>query len=219
MWLATVLFPDGTRKYGTYSTVVECLLSHLFAEMVPEGGTLPDGSTCHRAQVIGDHEPEWPDAERAPLDKLVPVVISVEPDQDTWHALYCPRRAAVLGPMSSYHVYALQRRFELVPDGDGVRHLRQAVIDATAAGPPDAACGRSVPGEPQPFHTPWRSDGGIGYVDVPGSDLYADWTRGDVCRVCLASQLPEVEEDPPPAPPRSPLASRSRSWIASLVRW
>ena len=200
-WLAVVQFPDGTRRYGSYSTVVESLLSHLYADMVPEGGTFADGSVCYRSRVTGEPEREFPDATPADLDELVAVVITTEPDEITWHALYCPRRAVVLGPMSPHHVYALQERFEVVPDGAGVRHLRRACPEEA-----DAVCGRAVSGEPLPFHTPFLSDGRIGYEDVPGTDLYAGWSAGDVCRECLVSQVPEVEDDRVPDDSRpSPL--------------
>lgn len=196
-WLATVEFPDGTRRYGTYSTVTERLLELLYSRMCPAGGTLADGSTCVRAQPVGEPDEHWPDAEPAPLADLVPVVISVEPDGHSWHALFCPARAVVLGPVTGQHVEGLQRRFELVADDDGVRHLRRAIIEVPHGGQvPSAACGRVVPAEPQPFYTPWRADGGIGYEDVPGIDLYARWRDGDVCRECLVSQLPDVESDP-----------------------
>jgi hypothetical protein len=197
-WLATVRFPDGTRKYGEYSTVVEQLLSRLYAEMCPEGGTLPDGSTCYRAQPVGEPDPGQSGAEPAPPGELVPVVVTTEPDGQTWHALFCPRRAVVLGPLSPHHRRRLQERFELVPDDGAVRHLRPVDVRVWPDGPPPvaAACGRPVPGEPLPFNAPWRSDGSIGYEDVPAVDLYADWARGNVCRECLASQLPEAGPDP-----------------------
>jgi hypothetical protein len=127
----------------------------------------------------------------------VSVVITTEPDKRTWHALHCPRRAMVLGPLSTHHLYELQKRFELVRDENGVRHLRRTTIEPSSDGPPRAACCRAVPGDSLPFHTAFYSDGRIGYEDVEGTDLYADWERGDVCRECLVSQLPHVEEDPP----------------------
>jgi hypothetical protein len=179
-----------------YSTVVECLIPGLYTEMVPKGGRFPDGSTCYRSEVIAEREPQWPDARRAVLDELVPVVILTEPDQATWHALFCPRRAVVLGPMSPHHMSALQRRFELVADGGGVRHLRPADAEPTGDRRPDAVCGRAVPGDPQPFHTPWRSDGRIGYEDGPDIDLYARWSYRDVCRECLVSRLPAGADGP-----------------------
>lgn len=195
-WLGTIEFPDGTRRYATYSTVVECLLPPLYAEMVPNGGTFPDGSACYRAEVIGEPEPAWPDTARAALDELVPIVISTEPDQVTWHALFCPRRAVILGPMSPHHLDTLQQRFELVADDAGVRHLRPAGAEVAAAQRSNAVCGQAVPGRPQPFHTPFRSDGVNGYEYVPGTDLYARWPHGDVCRECLVSQLSAVDDVP-----------------------
>jgi hypothetical protein len=57
MWLATIQFPDGTLKYATYSTVVKCPFSDLYADMVPEGGKLLNGSACYRAEVAGEPEP------------------------------------------------------------------------------------------------------------------------------------------------------------------
>jgi hypothetical protein len=78
-------------------------------------------------------------------------VISVEPDGDTWHALFCPRRKMVLGPLSSGHARRLQERFQLVPDEGGVRHLRRPGAGRSPGQPPTAACGRPVPGEPAPL--------------------------------------------------------------------
>jgi hypothetical protein len=116
-----------------------------------QGGTLPDGAECYRAEVAGDPDPEFPDAGPAPVDELLPVVISVEPDGDTWHALFCPRRKMVLGPLSSGHARRLQERFQLVPDEGGVRHLRRPGAGRSPGQPPTAACGRPVPGEPAPL--------------------------------------------------------------------
>ncbi len=215
-WLATVRFPDGTRKYATYSTVTESLLSGLYSEMCPEGSTLPDGSECYRSEAAGEPDPEFPGAETAPVDELMPVLISVEPDDDTWHGLFCPRRRVVLGPLHSYHATLLQERFLLVPDGGEVRHLLRADADPPLGQPPTAACGRPVPGEPVTFNLPWRSDGRIGYEDGPRMDLYAGWSRGDVCRECLVSQLPEAESDAGPARPPTPrpgVLVRILSWV------
>lgn len=219
-WLATVRFPDDTRRYATYSTVVESLLSGLYPRMCPVGGTLPDGSECCRAQVIGDPDPVFPDAGPVLIDELVPVVISVEPDDVTWHALFCPRREVLLGPPHYHHAHHLQERSQLVLDGDKVRHLRPVDAVPLPGQRPLAACGRPVSGEPLPFNTPWRSDGWMGYEDGPRLDLYADWNRGDVCRECLVSQLPEADGDDAPAHPVLPLpglAVRIRSWIGSAL--
>jgi hypothetical protein len=220
-WLATVRFPDGTSKYATHSTVTESLLCGLYSRMCPLGGTLPDGSECYRAQVTGDPDPVFPDVAPILADELVPVVISVEPDAVTWHALFCPRRQLLLGPPHYHHAIDLQERFELVPDSDAVRHLRPVDAVALPGQPPSAACGRPVPGPPLPFNTPWRSDGGIGYEDGPRVDLFADWNRGDVCRDCLLSQLPEADGDDPPPHPALPLpglAVRIRSWLSAALR-
>jgi hypothetical protein len=56
-----------------YSTVVEPLLSLLYSQMCPEGGTLPDGQRCYRAEIIGRPDPQWCGAERSPVEELVSV--------------------------------------------------------------------------------------------------------------------------------------------------
>ncbi|MFF5207840.1 hypothetical protein [Streptosporangium sp. NPDC000396] len=194
-WLATVRFPDGTRKYARYSTVVECMYDRLYSTACHYGDMLPDGQQCYRSAVTGEPDPQWPEAKRAPIDQLVPVEIGEEANNCTWHALYCPQRAMVLGPMSCDHMDELQYRYELVRGDDGVRHLCDFVIsDAREDRRPNAACGRRVPGQLLPFH---RIEPYLGMEldtlpeDLPPMDLYAEWDRDDLCRECLASQLPQ----------------------------
>lgn len=183
-WLATVAFPDGTRAYARYSTVVEVMFDELYPTFCPVGGTLPSGERCYRAEAVGEPAPRRPDAPLSPLDELVPVVICRDPDGQPWHALYCPRRASVLGPRSNHHMITLQDDFELVTGPAGVRHLRAA---AMAAPPP--LCGAAAAGDPLPFH---REPHYLGMPpptepEPPQIDLFADWTTGTVCRRCLVA--------------------------------
>jgi hypothetical protein len=152
-WMATVRFPDGTRKYARYSTNVESMVGPLYSAACRNGDTLPDGERCYRATVVGEPDPQWLSARPAPLDQLV--LVEVEQDHYTWHALFCPRRAIVIGPLSSYHMGELQRRYELVRDDGGVRHLREPfVFDGGCEGLPNTACGRCAHGQPLPFYCP-----------------------------------------------------------------
>jgi hypothetical protein len=193
-WLATVRFGDGTVRYADYSTNTESLLSGLYEAVCRVGEVHPDnGLLCYRAAPAGEPLPADPHAAPAPPDELVPVTVEVEPDGYSWHALYCPRRGLVLGPMSYGHARQLQEEYELAPDGAGLRHLRPADPGDRADAPPTAVCGLPASGPALPFHCqPWCFE--LPDVDdapePPRIDLFASWTDGTVCRACLVSQVP-----------------------------
>ncbi|MEV6846470.1 hypothetical protein [Actinoplanes sp. NPDC051411] len=161
-WPAAIRFPDGTTKYARYSTVVEAVLSGFYSDALL---TEPD------PPVVADF---------APVADLVPVTVTVAPDDRTWHAVVDPARNELVGPRSASIGYDLQERFELARDADGVRHLR-ARKDV-------ALCGRSAQGPALPFHRPWSLDGSG--PEVPDVDLFASWAGGAVCRDCLLTGLP-----------------------------
>ena len=194
-WMATVTFPDGTRKYTDYSTVVMATSPRLYAQSCPDGGILPDGERCYRATVIGEPDPIFPLAPAPPLDRLVLVEVDVEPYHESWHALYCPVRGLLLGPHSSFDHRRVQEEFELIRAADGVRHLcRQVLGPSSGPAAPNSVCGLAVPGEPLEFRQAldWPGRTGPEPVAVPPVDLFAGWGRPDVCRPCLFGQLDDV---------------------------
>jgi len=170
-WLATVRFGNGDVRYARYSTVVESVLSDLYPAANRDGP---------RALPAGEPDPGRPGDPPAPVDALLPVVITVEPDGATWHAVYDPARDVVAGPYSSMHCSRLQDEYYLRPEpSSGVRHL----TTGTAAG----LCGRAAGGDELPFHRPhWLVDAG---PEPPEIDLFADWAAGTVCRDCLLATL------------------------------
>ena len=204
-WMATVRFPDGAVRYAGYTTVAGALYNPLHREMCPLGGTLPDGSRCYRATVVGDPDPSFPDRPLSPIDDLVLVTVDRDPDHDLWHALYCPNRAELIGPFSSHYRFSLPESFDLVRDADGLRHL------CRHAGP-HSECGREIDGEPLGFYedrgNPWAPP----VDDSPprAHDFFAEWHAPDLCRPCLLHWLTTPED----APPAEPAAGTSRE-----TRW
>ncbi|MCO8277227.1 hypothetical protein M1L60_42295 [Actinoplanes sp. TRM 88003] len=164
-WLATVRFPGGGVRYAQYSTVVGSVFDQLYAAACFEGGTLPDGSRCYRGTVVGEPDGHDRSAPVSVPKELVLVGIETEPDGTRWHALYCPRRAMILGPASSYHQQRLREEFELFREEDGQRHLSRDGGDRTI-------CGRRVDGTAS---------------DEEDVDLYAGWGRSDLCQECLVA--------------------------------
>lgn len=169
-WLATVRFPDGSQRYARYSTVVECVLADLYPEVDRSQG---------RARPVGEPSPGRPTAPPSPIDELVRVLITVDPEEDCWHALFDPGRDLLLGPHSGYR--DLQADFSLVSDESGVRHL--------CAEAPRALCGRTAAGPESPFHRPLNPFGLLPESDVPDMDPYAEWVTGTICRDCLVAAL------------------------------
>jgi hypothetical protein len=196
-WLATVEFTDGTRRFARYSTVSCCVHDDLHAEVCRAGEILPSGNPSHRAAPVGEPEPKYWQAPMSHVDDLIPVRITVEPDDDSWTSLYCARRRMVVGPRSSHHGWHLQNEFDLAVGVDGRQHLRPVF----AAPPPDAervaVCGAFAPGTPLPFHR-YQHYAGMPEPErepPPLTDLFASWAAGTVCRTCLmtADVLPPAE--------------------------
>lgn len=216
-WLATVRFPDGTERYAEYSTVVESLVGPLRPEVCRIGGTLPSGNQCYRDEAVGEPLPDDRDAPLSPAGELVLVTVTTQPDDDVWHALYCPSRAFVVGPNSDFYRYALQEDYDLIRDDDGVRHLCR-----WASTP--AVCGAEPAGEPLGFHFPspgmhWNEETDGPYpTSPPAADLYAEWGAGDLCRTCLVTWV--VEPEPAAwAPEPEPAAPKSTWWTRLRRAW
>ncbi|BCJ43425.1 hypothetical protein GCM10010168_42650 [Actinoplanes ianthinogenes] len=175
-WLATVRFPDGVARYAVYSTVVEAMYADLYPTFHVEH---------YRERVSGDPLPSFPDRDLAPLDELIPVVITRAPDDREWHAVYCPRRSMVVGPHSPHHQWHVQESHDLVFGAhDNVRHLSQVNTRGR--------CGAPVTDAPLRYH---REAPGIGNPEwreedqPPAVDIFAEWTRPDMCRACLITAL------------------------------
>jgi hypothetical protein len=210
-WLATVRFPDGDVRYADYSTVVEAVYEGLYAGVCRVGDTAESGYVCHRAETAGDRLPSFPERPLAPIEDLVLVTIEREPDDTTWHALYCPNRARLVGPHSPHYRYHLQEEFDLVPDQDGVRHLCRGGGSA-------AECGAHATGEPLGLYYPsWgMGEPPADYPDAPEApDLFAEWDAPDLCRPCFLAWLtkPEPVAEAPAEPvPDVPEPVRWRRW-------
>lgn len=184
-WPATVRFPE-TVRYTEYSTVVEALDGRL------------------RPEPAADPLPAYPDRPLAPIDDLVLVVAEREPDHDRWHALYCPNRAQVIGPLSDHYRYRLRDEYDLVRDDDGVRHL------CRYAGP-RSECGRDLDGEPLGLCLPSWPGMAEPPDPPPAPDLFAEWNHPDLCRRCLLTWVarPGENADGGADVPESP---RRRRW-------
>jgi hypothetical protein len=209
-WLTTITFPDGTVRYCDYSTVVEAMVGPLYTEVCRAGEALPDGERCHRDCRIGEPLPASPRAPIAEIGELVLVEVEEQANHGTWHALYCPNRAEVIGPSGSHHRHVLQEEFDLIRDDDGVRHLCDA-------GRSPSVCGREVTGEPLGLYFPAPGMGG--WPDPPPApDLFAEWNAPDLCRACffmwLTKPPPVLPPDEPPVP-----APKSSWWTALRRLW
>jgi hypothetical protein len=203
-WLATVRFPDGTELYVDYSTVVESVCPPLHPSVCREGGTLPGGDHCYRDEAVGEPLPSWPDRPLSAFGDLLVVTVERQPYDEPWHALYCPSRGRLLGPLSGHYQIQLQQDYDLARDDDGVRHL-------CAAGGPRTACGVMVSGASFGLFRPAFPGSEEHYPQDPGPfpDVFADWNAPDMCRLCLWSWL----TTPPPAPPEpGPEPSTPRRW-------
>jgi hypothetical protein len=199
-WLATIRFPDGTERYADYSTVVESTYNPLYPEVCRIGETLPSGDQCYRDKAVGEPLPYDRDAPLSPAGEMVLVSVTQQPDEDVWHALYCPASAMLVGPLSDFYRYSLQEDYDLIRDGDGVRHL------CRWADPP-AVCGAEPDGE--------RPHGGD-EADAPAPDMFAEWNAPDMCRTCLLTWLlepePTVTPEPRPEPPSTWWTRLKRAW-------
>ncbi|WP_433792597.1 hypothetical protein [Actinoplanes sp. CA-252034] len=214
-WLATIRFPDGTERYADYSTVVESMCHPLYPEVCRTGEILPSGDECHRDEAVGEPLPYDRGAPISPVDELVLVTVAQQPDDDVWHALYCPSSAMVVGPLSDFYRYALQEDYDLIRDGDGVRHLCR-----WARSP--AVCGAEPAGDRSGLYFPspgmhWSEETDGPYPESPHApDLFAEWNAPDVCRPCLLAWLREPEptaaEEPLREPPSTWWTRVKRSW-------
>ncbi|GAA2846359.1 hypothetical protein Acy02nite_48280 [Actinoplanes cyaneus] len=178
-WMATIRFPDGTERYARYSTVVAALASDLYQAFHVEH---------HRAEPTGEPLPTFPERPHAPIDELIPVVISPAPDDCRWHAVYCPRQQRVLGPVVSYHFRNLQGHNELTRGSvDGRRHLSQVHGRGL--------CGAPVLDTPLPYRNLCSFWGPAEErpEEPPDQDLFAEWDSPDICRECLLRALDQRE--------------------------
>ncbi|WP_092551331.1 hypothetical protein [Actinoplanes derwentensis] len=157
-WLATIRLP-GAVRYADYSTVVDAVCRPLYPSRHESYG---------RNRASGEPLPEFPDRPLAPVGDLILVTVEREPDGDSWHALYCPDRAQLIGPVTDHYGYRLQDDYELVQG-----HLRRWAD-------PHAECG--VPLDARPG-------------EAPPPDLFAQWTDPDLCRRCLLTWLTRPEEN------------------------
>ena len=173
--LATVHFPDGTRKYARYSTTVGAVHHPLYA----------------RPALDGEPDPNHPGLPPEPADQLLPVVVGVEPGDRRWHALFSPRRAMLLGPLSPHHHHELQQNLELIPDDQDVRHLCRFAVREEYIGPvaPNSLCGRVLRDRPLPYLQTHDWLTGLPTEQPPDTDLYAQWHRPDLCHPCLIVAL------------------------------
>jgi hypothetical protein len=175
-WLATVRFPDGSSRYARYSTVVESVLSSLYPSVEYSYG---------RQRPSGEPTDGLVGAAPAPASLLVRVLITVEPDDVSWHAFHDPARDVLLGPHSSHHRISLQYDYSLRSDISGMRHLSE--------GASRALCGVTADGPELPFR---RSHplgpsvpNGSDISDSPEVDLFAEDAAGVICRDCLVATL------------------------------
>ncbi|HWS35195.1 MAG TPA: hypothetical protein VN408_20940 [Actinoplanes sp.] len=180
-WLATIRFPDSTVLYTTYSTVTGSVSAGLHPSMYESyGRNLPYGGSL----------PRFPDRPLSPAGELILVVVEHEPDRDSWHALYCPNRAQLVGPDSDFSRYEFQERYDLIRDDDGLRHL------CRYAGP-RSECGRDLDGEPLGlYHPTWPGKEAEGEETPPAPDLFALWDAPDLCRRCLLTWLTRPGDNP-----------------------
>ncbi|MEV6602054.1 hypothetical protein AB0M36_35170 [Actinoplanes sp. NPDC051346] len=224
-WMATIQFPDGSRKYLRYSTNVEEMFNPVYSQSCPLNGTLPDGEHCYRATPIGEPDPSYPDTPLGPLDDIIPVVVTTDSDPHEWHALFSPRHGMVLGPRSPFHSRETQETYELIADDAGVRHLCEFAITEDRPGlmRPNSICELLLTGPPLPYYKEpyWLVDfhPELASEDIPYIDLYAQWGSPDLCRTCLVDLLlnpprPEPTTKPEPSsPPPQP-----RHWLSRLFK-
>jgi hypothetical protein len=206
---AEIRFPDGTVKYGRYSTVSESLTGRLSSSMVREGFRYDNGwMMADDDTIYGEPDAEHPDAPLSPPDRMIPVTIVEGVDLRSWGAVYCPSRGQLVGPWSPHMVYRFQDTYELVSDSGGLLHLMDwRHLDD--AGP--SVCGVTGLGTPIVYHCEYNWPGRKDPAEHPPSrDLFAEWATGRICRPCL---LRAMERDvvteiaahaPKPRPPAPP---------------
>ncbi|MFI1993865.1 hypothetical protein [Actinoplanes sp. NPDC020271] len=177
-WMATIRFPDGTERYARYSTVVAAVVSNLYTTFHVEH---------HRAEPTGEPLPTFPARPRAPIDELIPVVISHAPDDNHWYAVYCPRRCMVLGPTSPHRCWRIQATSDLA---HGTVHRLRHLSRLRGRG----LCGAPVLDAPLPYRRYESWWGEEEPEPQPArTDIFAEWTSPDMCRECLLLVLDQAE--------------------------
>ena len=191
-WLATIRFPDGAVRHAEYSTVTGSVGSWLHTEVCRVGDIAPSGDRCDRDRAVGEWLPSFPDRPLSALDDLVLVTVESQPDDDRWHALYCPRRAQLIGPLSDHYRYWFRDYGDLIRDGDGdgdgdgVQHI-------CPAGGLRSRCDREL--ARQPAGPSALSGSGSERTAPPVPDLFADWNEPGTCRRCLFAWLSDPARD------------------------
>lgn len=178
-------FPNGKilcASFSTYDDTVGVAPScqHIFQDdevgfiglYTPNIRDGKEGFITTRSNFEGEPQPWRKNAPRSSPDELILVKIVEDPPDSTWHALYCPSRLELLGPMSQ--VTSGQNEYALLPDHNGLLHLADSnkwydsFINST---PLPALCGAVM------------LDTREGLIDY--EDLYAEWNKGIICRNCL----------------------------------
>lgn len=179
--MASVGFPDGRMRYATYCAIVHAVLDDLYCRFLTVGQTEPTGLVIRKATVAGMPEPRYPTMPVSDVDELIPVRISVDPDGESWAALFCPLQNQLIGPMNALVVDDMQHCLALIAQGRRL-HLQMP-------GTAQTFCGQDVTGHEVPFRD-LRRAGVTGPVEVqPRRDLFAEWEGGKVCRHCLMNAL------------------------------
>jgi hypothetical protein len=193
VWLARIYFPDGTVRYATYSTVVGAILADLYERFCDIGEINDSGYVCHRAEVSGDPVAAKPGQPLSEPDEIIHVRIEVQPDRDSWIALYCPRRNQVIGPHSRFLAHRVQQNFELVGQNGSLHLVPDRLLTKTLSGDPDGMaktlCGEAVIGEILAFHRCEYPGNPQSPFEPAARDLFAEWQEGLVCRQCLLQTL------------------------------
>lgn len=168
-------------RYATYCAIVHEVLDDLYCRFLTVGESNPGGLVIRKAAVAGQPEPRFPARPLSDVDHLVPVRISVDPDGESWAALFCPLQNQLIGPMNALVVDDMQQYLALIAQGGGL-HLQ-------LPGTGQTFCGQDVTGEEVPFRDT-RPVGGAGPTAMPQRrDLFAEWQDGTVCRHCLMNAL------------------------------
>jgi hypothetical protein len=193
VWLARVYFPDGMVRYATYSTVVGGILTELYERFYDIGEVNESGYVCYRAEVKGDPVVAKPEQQLSAPEELIPVRIDVEPDRDSWSALYCQRRNQIVGPHNRFFTDRVQENFELVRQ-NGLHHLvPDRPLAKILSGDPDGTtktlCEDVVTGEMLEFHRDEYPGKPAHSIEPAPRDLFAEWQEGFVCRQCLLRAL------------------------------
>ncbi|MDR6324669.1 hypothetical protein [Actinoplanes couchii] len=189
-WLATIRLP-GAVRYADYSTVVEAVCTPLYPSME---------FAYDRNRACGERLPDFPERPLAPIDELILVTIEREPYGEPWHALYCPNRQRIVGPLSDHYRYRLQEEYDLI-NGHLCRYAGPATV-----------CGRVTDGEPLGLLFPTWPGGPDTSDAPPAPDLFARWNDPDLCRRCFLTWSTQPEENPEGAADVPGPVQRRRWW-------